>query len=92
LHEVGLSIDALGRIYLSNLVPNKVAIFDLGGRLICLFGHAGAGAEEFKEPSGMWIDSRDRIYIADTDNSRIQVFQPVPINNASAETAKDSGR
>jgi DNA-binding beta-propeller fold protein YncE len=64
LTEIGLAADATGRIYLSNLFPDQLAVFEENGRLVALFGHSGARAEEFRVPSGLWIDSADRIYIA----------------------------
>jgi DNA-binding beta-propeller fold protein YncE len=77
LSEVGLSSDSTGLIYLSNLFPDEVAVFNHSGKLVALFGHSGNRVEEFKVPSGIWIDGSDRIYIADTDNSRVQVFRTV---------------
>jgi len=40
-------------------------------------GAAGRGPGEFLLPSGLYIDKRDRIYVADQGNSRVQVFQYV---------------
>ena len=37
-------------------------------------GAAGAGPGEFAEPRGIAADARGNIYVADTKNSRIQVF------------------
>jgi len=77
VNEVGLSVDSSGRIYLSNLFPDQIAVYDENGRLVGLFGHSGVKAEEFRMPSGIWIDPAGRIYITDTDNSRVQVFRKV---------------
>jgi len=41
---------------------------------IGVLGRRGFGAEEFNVPSGVWIDPADGIYVADTRNSRVQVF------------------
>jgi sugar lactone lactonase YvrE len=32
-------------------------------------------AGEFNSPAGLWIDGRNRLYVADTNNGRVQVFQ-----------------
>ncbi|MFB5600251.1 MAG: 6-bladed beta-propeller, partial [Nitrososphaeraceae archaeon] len=36
----------------------------------------GKGEGEFDEPHGMAIDSKDNLYVVDTQNNRIQVFSP----------------
>ncbi|HEY3297382.1 MAG TPA: NHL repeat-containing protein, partial [Armatimonadota bacterium] len=91
LHEIGLSIDAAGRTYLSDLFPNQIAVYTREGKLAGLFGHAGTQIQEFKVPSGLWIDSEDHIYVADTDNSRVQVFQSVSLNQEAALTFRQGG-
>jgi len=35
----------------------------------------GRGSGEFYLPSGIFIDEKDRIYISDSYNRRIQIFQ-----------------
>jgi hypothetical protein len=52
-----------------------VQIFDRQGRYLDSFGSQGQGAGEFWMPSGLYIDDRDRIYVADSYNARIQIFQ-----------------
>jgi len=79
--EIGLAVDHAGRIYLSNLFPDSVAAFDQSGKLIGMYGHSGTQVREFRLPGGMWVDATDRIYIADTDNSRVQVFQSSEIGD-----------
>ncbi len=92
LHEIGLSIDAEGRIYLSDLFPNQIAVYNQEGKLERLFGHAGSLVQEFKDPSGLWIDPEDRIYVADTENSRVQVFQPITDQDAALTVRAGSTR
>lgn len=45
-------------------------------RLLKVFGKQGQAQGEFNYPSGIAIDSKGNIYVADTDNNRIQVFNP----------------
>ncbi len=40
------------------------------------FGEPGSGPGQFNEPRGLAADSRGNLYVADTKNSRIQVFDP----------------
>jgi uncharacterized protein (TIGR03663 family) len=39
-------------------------------------GEPGSGPGQFNEPRGLAADSRGNLYVADTKNSRIQVFDP----------------
>jgi DNA-binding beta-propeller fold protein YncE len=72
--EIGLSIDSQSNIYLSNVNGSEVWIYNRDGQL--LDGGAGSRFEtaQFNGPGGVWIDSSDRVYVADTSNSRVEVF------------------
>lgn len=48
----------------------------IGARFLFSFGAPGFNAGEFQQPRGVTIDARGLIYVADTENSRIQVFDP----------------
>lgn len=72
---VGLGMDSMGNLYVSNAAESVVKVYDADGRLKNSLGHFGSAAGEFSAPSGLWIDVIDRIYIADTNNSRVQIFQ-----------------
>lgn len=52
----------------------KVYLINNKGWLIKAAGTVGQGPEEFRRPFGAASDGKDRIYVADTDNSRIQVY------------------
>jgi len=51
-----------------------VQVFDAQGQLLYYFGGKGTGAEQFQLPTGLQIDSHDRIYVVDSFNRRVQVF------------------
>ena len=44
------------------------------GEVISTWGRKGSGPGEFAAAHGLAIDSRDRIYVADRGNNRVQVF------------------
>jgi DNA-binding beta-propeller fold protein YncE len=69
----GFSVDSRGRIYLDGPL-NTVQVFQRDGRLLFRFGYSGTGHGQFKEPTGIWTDGADRVYVADTGNRRIQSF------------------
>jgi sugar lactone lactonase YvrE len=48
--------------------------FDADGNLIQTWGAPGDTAGQFNVPHGICIDSRDRVLVADRENSRIQIF------------------
>ena len=39
------------------------------------FGRSGQDYGEFWMPAGLWIDQNDKIYVADSYNKRVQIFQ-----------------
>jgi len=47
-----------------------------GGGLLGVLGRAGAGNGEFNRAEGLCVDAKDRLYVADSCNHRIQVFSP----------------
>ena len=55
--------------------PNsRVVKFSKDGKLIKFWGTKGSGPGEFNVPHSIAIDSKDRVYVADRTNKRIQVF------------------
>lgn len=70
----GIGVDSEGHIYVVDALFNRVQIFDEGGALLLAFGGDGGAPGEFWLPSGMSI-ANDRIYVADSYNKRVQIFQ-----------------
>ena len=70
----GVGLDSEGHIYVVDALFNRVQIFDEGGALLLAFGGDGGAPGEFWLPSGMHI-AKDRIYVADSYNRRVQIFQ-----------------
>ena len=73
--EIGLAVDAAFNVYLSNLEGSSVRIYDQHGQLRNVLGRQGLGPNEFNVPSGMWIDAANRLFVADTGNSRVLVYR-----------------
>jgi len=73
--EVGLGVDPAGNIYVSNTRDSHVEIYGRDGSLLGYFGRTGVEVGEFNSPAGLWIDGTNRLYVADTNNGRVQVFQ-----------------
>lgn len=70
----GIAIDSEGHIYLVEAERGIVNVFDREGRLLYNFGN-GTGFGQFLLPTGLFIDGNDRVYLADSYNHRVQVFQ-----------------
>jgi DNA-binding beta-propeller fold protein YncE len=70
----GLAVDAEGIIYVLQDI-GLVQVINPNGELLFCLGHYGVEAGEFKDSRGIFIDSTDRFYVADTGNLRVQVFQ-----------------
>jgi DNA-binding beta-propeller fold protein YncE len=72
---VGLDVDADGNIYISDGVLNAVHVYDHNGDFLYAFGHRGPARGELNSPSGVRIGSKGLIYVADSKNHRVQVFE-----------------
>jgi sugar lactone lactonase YvrE len=67
-------VDKEGHIYVADALFSRVQIFDRRGRFLLAFGRLGGNAGNFWLPAGLFI-AQDRVYVADSYNARIQVFQ-----------------
>jgi DNA-binding beta-propeller fold protein YncE len=60
------------RLYLTTY--NGIAIYDLGGKLIRKYGKRGKDRREFDFPNGIDVDENGNMYIADSNNIRVQAL------------------
>ena len=77
-------MDSDGNIYLVDAAFNNFQIFNDDGQLLLWVGNTGVSPGEFYLPSGLYVDKSDKIYISDTFNRRIQVFQYLKQTGASS--------
>jgi DNA-binding beta-propeller fold protein YncE len=54
----------------------RVHRFAPDGRLVASWGEPGSGPGQFNLPHGIALDRAGNVYVADRENSRIQVFDP----------------
>lgn len=73
-HSKGISVDAQGHVYIADALSNHIQMFDPDGRFLMAFGGMGNRKGQFTLPAGISIFG-NRIFIADSQNQRIQVFE-----------------
>ena len=73
--ESGLGVDQEGDIYFSDVGASEVRVYSRNGELLASFGHPGSRMGEFSAPRGLWIDASNLLYVVDTANVRVQLFQ-----------------
>jgi DNA-binding beta-propeller fold protein YncE len=59
---------------------NRIQKFDSNGNFIMKWGSPGTADGQFNFPDGIAIDSEGNVYVADSDNNRIQVFRQTPVS------------
>jgi sugar lactone lactonase YvrE len=69
-----VGIDSENHIYVVDSELGLVQVFDRRGRLLYRFGN-GTNFGRFLLPAGLCIDRHDRVYLVDSYNRRVQVFQ-----------------
>lgn len=73
--NVALAPDA--ELYVSDGYGNaRVHKFSTAGRLLFSWGEPGNGPGQFHVPHGIAVDRHGTVYVADRENSRIQLFGP----------------
>jgi len=72
-----LALAPEGDLYITDGYGNaRVHRFSPDGRLILSWGKPGSGPGEFHVPHGIAVDRKGTVYVADRENSRIQLFNP----------------
>src|SRR6202166_5240792 len=67
--------DASGNIYVADGYGNaRVAKFDKDGKFVKSWGSKGDAQGQFDTVHGIALDSQENVYVADSGNRRIQVF------------------
>ena len=70
----GVAVDSAGSIYVSENGGNCISVFDKCRKFITCFGSHGSDPGQFNKPHLIHIDHHDNLYVADTENGRLQIF------------------
>lgn len=71
----GIDFDGQGILYAVSGLTNLVHGLTPEGKPLFTFGGVGAADNQFYLPNGLFIDDQGRIYVTDTANSRVAVYQ-----------------
>ncbi|NTV00691.1 MAG: hypothetical protein HGA55_06180, partial [Methanoregulaceae archaeon] len=72
---LGLTLDSSGRLLVADSDNHRIMILDRDdGSYLASLGSYGSDLGEFDAPGGVAVDGFDNIYVADTNNGRIQKF------------------
>ena len=73
----GIVSDMRGDLYITEQSDESIKKLDPQGHILLSFGSDGEDRGQFDEPSGIGVDLQGNIFVADSDNHRIQVFQVI---------------
>ena len=74
MRPFGLALDSRGCLYVCEDVTDRVQKSASDGTYLMQMGSEGSNT--LNSPYGLTVDNRDRVFVADRSNSRIQVFRP----------------
>jgi DNA-binding beta-propeller fold protein YncE len=70
-----LAWDSQGNLYVSDGYGNtRVVKFDRTGKYVAAWGTPGDQPGQFRVPHSIAVDAKDRVYVSDRENNRIQIF------------------
>ncbi|MBI4054951.1 MAG: hypothetical protein HY402_02335 [Elusimicrobia bacterium] len=68
----GLAVDEYGFLYVTDAKENRILEIDPKGLIRGTYGRKGEGLGQLKKPSGLWAATPRILFVADSDNHRIQ--------------------
>lgn len=70
-----ITVKAVGnQLYITT--PGQVWVTDLAGRVLRQFGNRGRALGQLAYPNGLAVDKRGWVFVSDSENNRIQIFDP----------------
>lgn len=76
-YPTNLALSPTGEMYVSDGYGNaRIHKFTADGQLMFSWGEPGSGPGQFQIPHGIAVDRAGTVYVADRENSRVQLFNP----------------
>lgn len=70
----GISISPQGMVFVTDIFQQRVICFTPDGFVLFYFGKPGNKPGYFAYPNDVAVDAQENIYVADSNNARVQVF------------------
>jgi len=90
VRPAGINADKDGNLYLTDIFHHRVLKFNKQDRVVQVIGKPGQKAGELYYPNDVAVDDNGYIFVTDSNNSRIQVFDPSgkPCQEAGSQNSK----
>jgi DNA-binding beta-propeller fold protein YncE len=75
IEPTGCTVDADGNLFVADVHLSQIVVFDRRGQFVQRFGAHGRGPGSFDQPMDLAFDPKGRLYVLDSGNNRIQVFE-----------------
>jgi len=76
VRPAGLYVDENDNLYLTDIFNHRVLKFNSEGQVILTFGRPGNKKGNLLYPNDIAVDQEGYIFVSDSNNSRVQVFDP----------------
>lgn len=70
----GAAVDKDGNLYVTDMLNNRIEVFDADGNFVRTWGKIGDAPGQFGRPKGIAVDSDGHIWVADSALDRITIF------------------
>lgn len=93
----GVALDAAGFIFVADPENHRIVKFapnatsGSAGTVVAGTGSAGSGPHELNKPTGLAVDANNNLYVADSENHRIQKFSPNSVGGDNGVTVAGTG-
>jgi len=71
----GIAFDSKDRLYVVSNFTHYIYIFDKDGKQLFTIGGFGEAVDQFALPNGLFITANDEMFVTDTMNQRVAVYE-----------------
>ena len=71
----GVGVDSEGNVYVIESYYDSMLVYSNRSEFLLSIGGTGTATGRFYLPAGVWVDSKNRVFIADLFNGRVVMFQ-----------------